>query len=155
MEKTMASKGKTGANATEALEQMVTKGTDTMKQNFDKVMGGYDKLTAFSKENVDALIKASNAATKGIEAINSEILAFSKQSVEDSVAAAKAALSAKSVQEFVELNTDFSKSAFDQYIGQVTKVNEMIAATARESAEPLKSRFTAFVSMVRQAQPAL
>ncbi|NWG47491.1 MAG: phasin family protein [Alphaproteobacteria bacterium] len=151
----MATKTKTGANGTtEALETFMAKGTDSMKQSFERMMGSYDKLASFSKENVDAFVQATTAATKGLEAINSEILSFSKQSVEDSMSAAKAAMKARSVQEFVELNSDFSKTAFDHYVGQVTKLGDMIATTARESVEPISGRLTAAANMVKAGQLA-
>lgn len=133
----------------EALEQIVAKGTEAMKDNFEKAMGNFDKLTTFSKQTMEAFVQSAQAASKGIEALNSEALAYSRHAVEDSVAAAKAILSARSVQELIELNTDYSKTAFDQYVGQVTKFSDMIASTAKQAVNPINSRFNAFVQMVQ------
>lgn len=146
----MATKTKTANGATETVENMMAASSDAMKENMEKVVSGFDKFSAFSKENVDAVIQSANAATKGLEAINAEALAFSKQTVEDGVEAAKAVMTAKSVQEIIELNRDFTKTAFDAYVGQLTKMGDMFASAAREAAEPLNGRANAFMTLVQR-----
>lgn len=150
----MATKAKPTNGATETVEKMVSQSTEAMKDSFEKTMSSFDKFNAFSKENVEAVMQSANATTKGLEAINSEALAFSRQSVEDGVAAAKAIMGAKSVQEFVELNSEFSKSAFDQYVGQMTKLGDMFTSLAKDASEPLNGRVNAFVEIVKTARPA-
>jgi len=148
----MATKAKTTSGATETVETMLNAGSGAMKDGFERAAKGYDQLAGFSKENVEAVIKSANAAAKGIEAINTEAMAFSRQSMEDSIAAAKEAMTAKTVQEWFELQSGFTKSAFDTYMGQMTKISDMFAQTARESFEPLNGRFNAFVDLVQSEQ---
>ena len=77
------------------------------------------KSSATAKSTVEAYMKSANAAGKGAETLHNEIYSFSKQSVEDSIAAMKAVLGSKSAHEVFELQTDFAKSAFDAYVGQI------------------------------------
>ena len=58
-------------------------------------------------------MKSATVAGKGAETLNNEIYAYSKQSIEDSIAAGKAVLGSKSVHEAFEIQTDFAKSAFE------------------------------------------
>src|SRR5919198_367414 len=72
--------------------------------------------TAGEKDTADAVTKSATVAGKGIESINSEIYSYSKQSIEDAVAATKAVLGSKSVHEAFEFQTDYAKSAFEAYV---------------------------------------
>ena len=88
-------------------------------------MKSYDQFLGYGKDTVEAYMKSANVAGKGVETINSEIYSFSKQSIEDSIAATKAVLGSKSVHEAFELQTDFAKSAFEAYVGELTKLSEL------------------------------
>lgn len=144
----MATKKANGAS--ENLESMMAAGSDAWKDNFEKAVKSYDDLASMSRENVEAFMKSANALTKGFEAISTEAISFSKQSVEDSVAAAKAAMSSRSVQEFIEINTDYTKSSFDSVVSQMTKMGDMVADTSKEAVEPINGRMTAVVELVQQ-----
>lgn len=148
----MATKAKTTNGASETVETMMNAGTGAMKDSFDRAAKGYDQLAGFSKENVEAMIQSASAAAKGLEAINTEALTFSRQSMEEGISAAKQAMTAKTVQEWFELQSGFTKTAFDTYMGQMTKMSDMFANTAREAIEPINGRFNAFVEMVQKQQ---
>lgn len=158
----MAGKAKTGAGtgagrtngSSEALESMVSASSDAIKQSFDRAVEGYDQLASFNKATVEAMIQSANAAAKGLEAINSETLAYSRQAMEESVAAAKAAFGSKSIQEFIELQTDFTRAAIDAYVGQVTKMGDMVTSIAKQTAEPINGRVAALVEMVQATRAA-
>jgi phasin family protein len=115
---------------------------------------GYDKFLGLGKENLEAVVASATVAGKGAETIHNELYAFSKQSIEDTVAATKAVLASKSVHEAFELQTDFAKTAFDTYVGQVTKMNEIFAATAKDAFSPLQDRYQAWVEAVQTARAA-
>lgn len=149
----MATKAKV-TNGAETIETMVKSGSDAMKQSFDRAAKSYDSLASFNKETVEALILSASTASKGFEAINAETLAFSKQAIEDSVAAAKAAMTSKSIQELMEIQSDFAKSSFESFVGQATKLGEMMTALAKESVEPINGRTAAFMEIIQSARVA-
>ena len=74
---------------------------------------------------------------------------YSKQSIEDYIAATKAAMGSRSVQEFMEINTDYAKTAFDTYVGRFTKLGDMASTTAKDTFEPLSGRFNALIEAVQ------
>lgn len=148
-----STKAKTNNGASETVDTMMNAGAGAMKDGFERAVKGYDQLAGFSRENVDAWVRSANATAKGLEAINTEALTFSRQSMEEGLAVAKQAMTARTVQEWIELQSDFTKSAFDSYVGQVSKFSDLFANTAREALEPLNGRFEAFVEMV-QSQKA-
>ena len=150
----MATKAKVTNGASETIETMVKTSSDAMKHSFDRAAKSYDSFASFNKETMEALIQSASATSKGLEAINAEALAFSKQQIEDSVAAAKAAMTSKSVQELVEIQSDFAKSAFESFVGQATKLGEMFTALAKETAEPINGRTAAFMEIIQSARVA-
>ncbi len=48
-------------------------------------------------------------------------------------------MGSKSVHEAFELQTDFAKSAFEAYIGELTKFSELVTATAKDTFAPLRA----------------
>src|ERR1700761_6096770 len=102
-------------DAAETVETNVKNGAETFKTGFEKAVKGYDHFVGFGKETVEAYTKAANVAAKGAETLNSEIFAYSKQSMEDTIAATKALMATKSVHEAIELQTEFVKTQFDGY----------------------------------------
>jgi phasin family protein len=124
-------------------------GAEAFKTGFEKAVKGYDHLLGYSKETVEAYVKAANAAGKGVETIHGEMYAFSKHSIEESIAVTKAVLGAKSVHEAIEVQTDFAKTQFDAYVGQMTKLTQLFTVTSKEAFAPLQGRVQAWVDVVQ------
>jgi phasin family protein len=146
----MATK-KTTTQGAESIETALLTGAEAMKDGFEKAVKGYDHFISFGKDNAEAMLKSANAAGKGIETINSEVFAYARKSAEESVAAAKAVLSSKTVEEAFQLHSEFSKAVFESYVDQLAKFGDMALATARHTAEPLQARVSAFAELVRAA----
>ena len=151
----MATKTKTaGDHLKDSAETVAKNGAEAFKNGFEKAVKGYDQALGFGKENVEAYIKAANAAGKGVETLQNEFYLFSKQSVEETLAATKAVLSAKSVHEAFEIQSDFAKSAFETYVGQINRVNEIVLSATKEAFEPIQGRVQAWVETVQSARAA-
>lgn len=136
----------------EAAERAIKAATDGYEQAFtaakdkvDEAMQGYDELTLFGRENVDAWMSAGNAYAKGVEQIAADWFEFSKQSMEEGVQATRAILGAKTLQASVDLQTAFAKTQFDHFVSQGTKVGELMTKVAQDAAEPLNGRMAAAV----------
>mgnify|MGYP003477643195 FL=1 len=51
--------------------------------------------------------------------------------------------------------SDFAKSALDAYVAQATKVNDLVMDAAKQAAEPLSQRFTAFAEAAKDVRPVV
>jgi phasin family protein len=140
--------------AAEGIETVMKNGAEALKANFEKAAKNYDQVLGYGKDTVEAYVKAATVAGKGAETFHNEIYAFSKQSIEDTIAATKAVFGSKSVHEAFEVQTDFAKTAFDAYVGEMTKLSELMVATTKETFEPLQGRVQAWVEMVQTARAA-
>ncbi len=133
-------KAKTAATK---VEELAADAQKSMTEGMEKVTKSFEDMTAFGQENFDAVVKSSEIAAKAAEGIGSEVSAFTKKSFEDSVAAAQDFASAKTVTELFEKQSAFAQSAFETFMGQATKMNEIYASAAKEISAPLSARMTA------------
>lgn len=124
-------------------ESMVADTQKAMTEQFEKLTRSFEGLTAFGQENMDALVKTSEIAAKAAEGIGSEVSAYSKKAFEDGVAAAQELASAKSMTELFEKQTAFAQSAFEGFVHQSTKMNEILVAATKDISAPLGARVTA------------
>ena len=99
--------------------------------------------------NEHEVVAYCSCCGEATEEASAEIIAFSKKSYEDSMAAAKEISSVKSVSEFFEKQTSFAKSAFENYVAEATKLNDIYAAAAKDAFAPMNARFTAAADMVK------
>ncbi len=143
-----------GEKATATAEYAMANGADAMKSGFEKAVKGYETVLGFSKDTAEAVAKSATVAGKGVETINNEIYAYSKQSIEDSIAATKAIMSAKSVHEAFEFQSDFAKSAFETYVAALSKFGELMSAATKETVAPLQGRVQAWMEIVQTTRAA-
>ena len=132
-------------------EQFTAAGNQAFKDNIEKSLAALNELNTHSKKNLEALVASVTAATKGAEELGAQTMAFSKQALEEQVAAAKSLAGAKSVQEAVELQTAWAKSAMESYLAQFGKVSETVAASFKETAKPINERVAAVVERSQAA----
>ena len=129
--------------ATAKVETFVADTQKAVTEQFEKLSKGLEGLTSFGQENVDAIVKSSEIAAKAAEGIGTEISAYSKKSFEDGVAAAQDLASAKTMTELFEKQTSFAQSAFEGFVSQATKMNEIYVAAAKDISAPIGARVNA------------
>jgi phasin family protein len=127
------------------VEQFTAVGNQTFKDNVEKSLTALNELNAHSKKNLEAIVASTTAATKGAEALGAHAMAFSKQALEDQVAAAKSLAGVKSFQEAVELQTGWAKSALEGYIANFGKFSQIVTDSVKETTKPLNERVAAIV----------
>jgi phasin family protein len=76
--------------------------------------------------------------SKGWQAIAAEMTDYTKRSFEESTAMAEKLLSAKSIEQAVEIQTGYAKRAYDDYMHQVSKLGGLYAELAKEAYKPVE-----------------
>jgi phasin family protein len=139
------------ASTTQAFESSFT----AAKAQFDKttstLFGSYEEFTAFSKDNVEALVKAQTAFVKGSEEIGKTLVALSQANYEAAMATTKALFGATTFNQVVDLQNEVAKSSFDKLMAEGTKVSELVQKVANEVVEPLKARVDVAMSKATKA----
>ncbi len=134
------------------VEQFTTAGNAAFKDQVEKSLASLNEMNTHSKKNLEAVVASVTAATKGAESLGALAMAYSKRAMEDQVAAAKALAGAKSVQEAVELQTSWAKTALELYMAEMGKMGETVAATVKDSMKPLNERVTATVEKIQSVK---
>ncbi len=134
---------KTADTLKSTMDQFTTAGNQAFKDGVEKSLGALNELNAQSKQNLEAVVASVTAATKGAESLGAQAIAYSKKAVEDSAAAAQSLSAAKSLQEVVELQTAWTKSAIESYLAEMNRASETVSASVKEFFVPLNSRMTA------------
>ncbi|MDI6624882.1 MAG: TIGR01841 family phasin [Brevundimonas sp.] len=133
-------------------EKMQAAGAQAFREAADKSVAGLTELNAEGKKNLEAVVASAAAAQKGVEAISAQTVAYGKKSWEDGVAAAQSLAQARSVQEALELQTNWAKSAAESYLAEVTRMTDMFTASVKDSFKPINERVTASVEKFQAAR---
>ncbi|WP_254600994.1 phasin family protein [Caulobacter sp. S45] len=122
------------------------------KDGVEKSMTALNELGAQNKRNLEAVVESVTAATKGVETLGSHAMAYTKKAVESQVEQAKALSTARSMQELIELQTAFAKTAMEAYIAEMNKAAEVLSSVVKESIRPLNERATALAETMQSAR---
>ena len=90
----------------------------------------FEEVQQLSKDNLDATMKSFGAVSKGFQAIAVEMADYSKKSFEQGTAATEKLLGAKSFDKAIEVQTEFAKTAYENYVAQATKIGELLTDLA-------------------------
>lgn len=141
--------------ATKGFEQLTAMAPESVKEQLDRTMTAVTEMGTFSKENMEAVVASATAYTKGVEAISARAAAFSKQAVENHMSAAKSIMTSRSVQELVERQSAYAKSAFEGYVSELNQVSEIFAGVTKQAMQPFNERVSAVGQLVQAGMQPL
>ena len=105
-----------------------------------EMIKGMPDFSSMGKDNMEAALAATNAWTKGMQAIAAEIADYSKKSFEDNTKLAEKAAKVKTVEAAIEFQTSIAKSGYEGFMSEANKIGEMYMATAKEAYAPIEKR---------------
>jgi len=133
-------------------EQYTAAGSQAFKDAVEKSLSAMNDFNTHSKHNLEAVVASVAAASKGAEALGAQAMEYSKKSLDEHMAAAKSFSGAKSIQDVVELQTAWAKSALEAYLAEVNRASETVAASVKETLTPLNARVTAAIESFQAAR---
>lgn len=136
----------------DTVDQAAAAGNQAFKDGVDKSLTALNDMNAQSKRNLEALVASVTAATRGAEALGAQAVSYAKKSLEGQVEQARALSSARSMQEILELQTAYAKSAMEGYMAELNRASETLSATVKDSFRPLNERATAVVESLQSAR---
>ena len=81
----------------------------------------------FGQLNVDAAVKMFGEWSKGWQTIAAEMTDYTKRSFEEGTATFEKLLSAKSVEQAMEIQSGYARRAYDGYLHQMSKLGGLYA----------------------------
>ncbi|MGO9740505.1 MAG: phasin family protein [Roseiarcus sp.] len=107
----------------------------------------FEDFQKYSKQQMDAVDSAAATWTKALQDIAAETTEYSKKTIAANTAVIEKLLGAKSVEGAIEIQSAFVKGAYDDFVVEATKLNEMCAKLAAEAFKPVETVFAAFQAM--------
>jgi phasin family protein len=139
-------------HAGETVEAAAANGVQNVRENVERAMAAASEMNSFGKENFEAFVASSTAATKGLEVLSARAVAYSKTALEAHMSAAQSIMTAKSVQELVEKQTEYARSAFDGYVAEINSLSDLMAGLAKDAMKPINERVTAYSSLMQNVR---
>lgn len=95
-----------------------------------------DEFQKAGKDSFEAVARSYGDANKGFQAIVSEYTNYSKKAFEDGTRTFEQLVGAKSVEQAVEIQSQYVKKAYEAHIAQMTKLGEMYVSLAQNAFKP-------------------
>lgn len=107
-------------------------------------MKSFEDMQVFGKEGFEAMVASGTAMTKGLQAIAQEVADYSRKSFELGSGAMEKATAARSFERVLEVQQGYAKEAYEAFVAQAAKLNEMYTAAAKEAYKPYEASLAAF-----------
>ena len=175
----MSTKGKTQKETTQVIDfafpnkenvdNFVKAGTDAAAKGYEHVaqltsdqvekasaalFKGYEDASALNKQAVDAVVKSGSVVAKAAEEFGKAWVAYTQRSIEGGMATAKAVIGSRSLREAVDLQSQYARDAFDDFVSESGRLSEYSVKIANEAIEPIKSHVTTAVEKLLKSQAA-
>ena len=129
--------------AQSAATQAADFGHQAFKTTVDRSIAAFDGFAVNSKLNLEALADSVGAAAEAAQSLSAQAAAFTKKALEDHVAVSKKLAAAKSVQEALDIQTGYAKSAMEAYVTEMTKWSDSLTSSVQRSLKPINDRVAA------------
>ena len=126
--------------ATKGYEQALTMTKEQVEKMSENLFKGYDQFSTVGKDSVDAYVKSGTILAKGYEAMGKEVMSFAQDAMEANLAMAKSLMSAKTLREVIDMQTEYSRKSLDQAMAESAKLAELSVKVTNEAFEPIQTQ---------------
>jgi hypothetical protein len=99
----------------------------------------FDDMQKTSNANVDATVHSFEGVTKTAQAIATEIADYTKRSFESGTKTMENLLGARSLDKAFEVQGEYARAAYEDYIAHANKLRQLYADLAKEAFRPYQS----------------
>jgi hypothetical protein len=97
-----------------------------------------DQMQKLGKDSMDTAMASLDVWTKNAQAIASEVADYSKKSFEHSAAAWEKLMAAKSLEKAMEVQSEYLKSSYEDFVAQSTKLGALYVDLAKDAYKPFE-----------------
>ena len=103
---------------------------------------GFEEFQTVGKDGFDAAVRSFGEMNRGFQAIAAEVTDYSKKAFEDSTRAFEQLIGAKTIEQAIEIQSQYAKKAYDSYVAEMSKLGEMYVGLAQDAYKPVEAAFT-------------
>ena len=157
-DQTQAASARSFDQTVAAMKDGVNKASSTVetsqlqfKEGITKTMKTAEEVVAFSQGNMEAMIKAGQIWSTGLQDISKQMASSMQASYEEAMSAFKALTSVKSLKEAVDLQVGLARSAVEKSVTESSRYTDASFKLAEQALAPLSSRVTLAVEKFGKA----
>ena len=121
-------------------------GTDnTVSATPDAALRSCEDALALGRDNLDAMVRAGTILGHGLQDLGRMMLGLAQDAVEDSVAAAKRMMAARTITEVIDLQADFARAGLTRMIEDGARLSDLSLRLGERAAAPIAERVNATV----------
>jgi hypothetical protein len=102
------------------------------------MMNNFGDFQKLSQANVETAMRMYGEMNKSWQAIAAELSDYSKRSFEDGTATMEKLMAAKSLEQALEIQSSYTRRAYDDYMHQMSKIGSMYASFAKDAYKPME-----------------
>lgn len=102
----------------------------------------FEDIQKYGKEQFDAAAATTTSFAKAWQTIASETAEYSKKAFESSSAFLEKLLGAKSLDSAIQIQSEYWKTSYADFIAQATKMGELYSNLAKEAFKPFETILT-------------
>jgi hypothetical protein len=106
-----------------------------MPEPFQNATDDFHKM---GKDNYDAMLRSYDELSKALRAITARMTDYSKQAFEDATRTFEQLVGVKSFEQAIEIQSQYAKKAYDNWVAEASKLSEMHAEMARDAYRPVR-----------------
>jgi hypothetical protein len=99
----------------------------------------FEEFQKYGKEQLEAATTVAASLAKGLQTIAAETTDYSKKSLESSSAFVEKLLGAKSLDNAIQIQSEYAKTTYEGFVAQATKIGELYTNLAKEAFKPMES----------------
>jgi phasin family protein len=108
----------------------------------------FEEFQKYGKEHLETATSVAATLAKGLQTIAAETTDYSKKSLESNSAYVEKLLGAKSLDNAIQIQSEFAKSAYEGFVAQATKIGELYTNLAKEAFKPVETAFAKVQAVV-------
>ena len=109
---------------------------------FEPIQKASEELQKMGKANFDAVVRSYGELNKGFQALGARVTDYSKRAFDDATRAFEQLIGSKSLEQALEVQSQYAKKAYDAWVAEASKLSEMYVGLARDAYKPVEKAMT-------------
>ena len=110
----------------------------------------FEEFQKASKDQLEHAAATAATLTRGFQAIATETTDYSKRSLESTSSYIEKLFTAKTLENAIQIQTEYAKSQLEGFVAQATKISELYKELAKEAIKPVETAFAQAKSSIQQ-----
>jgi phasin family protein len=133
-----------------AFEKIFADSAERSEEAAKRSRKAVEELAQIYRGNIDAFVEASRIATANAQSISQNIAEKSRDNLDQAANNVRTLAEAKSATELLQLQSEFTRSAFDRFVEDSSALTESFVKMAGEAFQPISNRASANVERLNK-----